>query len=315
MKGQWRLLVAAVTIRNPGDWISFMNEAFITFCTSYFTAEEMYDGTQRRYHTRKVRYKRLWLFHKNHKPKTASCRILCVFVRSQDGFWMNPPAWFPFFNWFPLWLLSQRYLLLDRQGVGPTMFSLHSLCIGGACALRAAGPNPNPLSMILFMGRWKSLLACLSYVNEYDRAMEHLTTPGLLSIADVNLLRTDTYSTTCNDVDSSGFPLWELLRRDREWGSSSVLVEPVALFPEVASCGEAIQYWWYRLVVWCDHSIPSALILSYVLQHLRLRGGICPALRTVVVGSVSQLKKDYFRGWCGYHDLGGDLAGEILRFA
>jgi len=98
-----------------------------------------------------------------------------------------------------------------RQGVDPTMFSLHSLRIGGACALRAAGA---PLSMILFMGRWKSLPACLSYqvvsVNEYDRAMEHLTTPGLLSIADVNLLHTrvtlaDTYSTSCNDVDSSGF--------------------------------------------------------------------------------------------------------------
>jgi len=73
---------------------------------------------------------------------------------------------------------------------------------------------PSALSMILFMGRWKSLPACLSYqvvsVNEYDRAMEHLTTPGLLSIADVNLLHTrvtlaDTYSTSCNDVDSSGF--------------------------------------------------------------------------------------------------------------
>ena len=98
-----------------------------------------------------------------------------------------------------------------RLGVDPAKFSLHSLCIGGACALRAAGA---PTSMILFMGRWKSLPACLSYqvvcVNEYDRAMEHLPTPGLLTIADVELLHTrDTqavrHSDTCNDVDSAGF--------------------------------------------------------------------------------------------------------------
>ena len=36
-----------------------------------------------------------------------------------------------------------------RLGVDPTQFSLHSLRIGGACALRAAGA---PWSMILFMG-------------------------------------------------------------------------------------------------------------------------------------------------------------------
>ena len=47
-----------------------------------------------------------------------------------------------------------------RLGVDPSKFSLHSLRIGGACALRAAGA---PLSMILFMGRWKSAPACLSY--------------------------------------------------------------------------------------------------------------------------------------------------------
>jgi hypothetical protein len=37
-----------------------------------------------------------------------------------------------------------------RLGVDPVKFSLHSLRIGGACALRAAGA---PLSTILFMGR------------------------------------------------------------------------------------------------------------------------------------------------------------------
>ena len=98
-----------------------------------------------------------------------------------------------------------------RLGVDPTKFSLHSLRIGGACALRATGA---PLSMILFMGRWKSAPACLSYqvvgVNEYDRAMDYLRKPGVLSIADVELLHTRVtqsvaYSSTCDDVESTGF--------------------------------------------------------------------------------------------------------------
>ena len=42
-----------------------------------------------------------------------------------------------------------------RLGVDPSKFSLHSLRIGGACALRAAGA---PLSMILFMGRHQGTL-------------------------------------------------------------------------------------------------------------------------------------------------------------
>ena len=98
-----------------------------------------------------------------------------------------------------------------RLGLDLTRFSLHSLRIGGACALRAAGA---PLSMILFMGRWKSAPACLSYqvvgVHEYDRAMDYLRTPGVLSMADVELLHTRAtlsvaYSNTCNDVDSPKF--------------------------------------------------------------------------------------------------------------
>ena len=68
--------------------------------------------------------------------------------------------------------------------------------------------------MILFMGRWKSAPACLSYqvvgVSKYDRAMDYLRTPGVLSIADVELLHTRfiqsvKYSDTCNDVDSVVF--------------------------------------------------------------------------------------------------------------
>ena len=53
-----------------------------------------------------------------------------------------------------------------QLGVDPAKFSLHSLRIGGACALRAAG--------------WKSAPACLSYqvvgVSEYERAMDYLRT-------------------------------------------------------------------------------------------------------------------------------------------
>ena len=69
--------------------------------------------------------------------------------------------------------------------------------------------------MILFMGRWKSAPACLSYqvvdASEYDRTMDYLRTPGVLSIADVELLhmilftQSVKYSDTCNDVDSVVF--------------------------------------------------------------------------------------------------------------
>ena len=98
---------------------------------------------------------------------------------------------------------------VKAAAIRPMKFSLHSLRIGGACALRAAGA---PLSMILFMGRWKSAPACLSYqvvgVNEYDRAMDYLRKPGVLSIADVELLPTRVtksvaYSSTCDDVEST----------------------------------------------------------------------------------------------------------------
>jgi len=60
----------------------------------------------------------------------------------------------------------------------------------------------------------KSAPACLSYqvvgVNEYDPAMDYLRTPGVLSIADVELLHTHvtqsvSNSNTCGDVDSAGF--------------------------------------------------------------------------------------------------------------
>ena len=60
----------------------------------------------------------------------------------------------------------------------------------------------------------KSAPACLSYqvvdASEYDRTMDYLRTPGVLSVADVELLYTQfthsvTYSDTCNDVDSVVF--------------------------------------------------------------------------------------------------------------
>ena len=68
----------------------------------------------------------------------------------------------------------------------PSKFSLHSLRIGGGGVCVAGGRAP--LSMILFMGRWKSLSYQVVDVHEYDRAMDYLRTPGVLSIADVELL-------------------------------------------------------------------------------------------------------------------------------
>ena len=47
-------------------------------------------------------------------------------------------------------------------------------------------------------------------VNEYDRAMDYLQMPGVLSIADVELLHARVtqsvmYSNTCDDIESTGF--------------------------------------------------------------------------------------------------------------
>lgn len=72
----------------------------------------------------------------------------------------------------------------------PANFSTHSLRLGGACALRAAGASD---STILFMGRWKSLPACLSYQEmgtaEFDHALELLNGPELLTNNDINLIQ------------------------------------------------------------------------------------------------------------------------------
>ena len=61
-------------------------------------------------------------------------------------------------------------------GVAPTKFSLHSLRIGGACALQAAGEMEALGKLVT--ENLKSAPACLSYqvvgVNEYDRAMDYL---------------------------------------------------------------------------------------------------------------------------------------------
>jgi len=58
------------------------------------------------------------------------------------------------------------------------------------------GPN----ELILSSGRY----------NEYDRAIDYLRKPGVLSINDVELLHTQVtqsvaYSSTCDDVESTGF--------------------------------------------------------------------------------------------------------------
>jgi len=42
MKGQSGPLVAAATLHNPGEWISFMSEAFVPFCTAYFAVDEIW---------------------------------------------------------------------------------------------------------------------------------------------------------------------------------------------------------------------------------------------------------------------------------
>ena len=73
----------------------------------------------------------------------------------------------------------------------------------------------------------------------------------------------------------------------------------------VTSCGtvsvtSAMQYWWYltRGVheggsysdcvggVWCGPLCIFCLVSSYLLHYLRLRGGVCQAVLTVVVPKV-----------------------------
>ena len=65
-----------------------------------------------------------------------------------------------------------------------------------------------------------------------------------------------------------------------------------------------MQYWWYLLVVlmreeatvtvWVGVVGPLCifcLVLTYLLQHLRLRGGICPAVSTVVVPKLGGVRR------------------------
>lgn len=78
---------------------------------------------------------------------------------------------------------------VSRFALPLSQFSTHSLRIGGACALRASGASD---SMIMFMGRWKTLPAALGYLevslSEFDHAMELVSQPGVLSTDEIRLI-------------------------------------------------------------------------------------------------------------------------------
>ena len=81
-------------------------------------------------------------------------------------------------------------LTASSFGLLPQLFHPHSLRIGGASAMAAAGL---PDYLIQKMGRWKSL-AFLMYIrlskNAFDRAVAVLTDPHGLCAADVAYLNT-----------------------------------------------------------------------------------------------------------------------------
>jgi hypothetical protein len=80
---------------------------------------------------------------------------------------------------------------VTRFGMPLARFSTHSLRIGGACALRASGASD---SMIMFMGRWKCLPACLGYLevslSEFDHALDLVSRPGVLTTQEIRLIYT-----------------------------------------------------------------------------------------------------------------------------
>lgn len=73
-------------------------------------------------------------------------------------------------------------------GLRPTHFSSHSLRVGGATHLRAAGADDGT---IMRMGRWKSLPACLGYQAANTAANDHLLdilgSPSVFTTRDVHL--------------------------------------------------------------------------------------------------------------------------------
>lgn len=73
-------------------------------------------------------------------------------------------------------------------GLDPTRFTCHGLRVGGATLLRASGADDG---MIMAMGRWRSLPACLGYqapsTASHDRMLNLLSTPGQFTSRDVRL--------------------------------------------------------------------------------------------------------------------------------
>jgi hypothetical protein len=75
-----------------------------------------------------------------------------------------------------------------KFGFAPRRFGCHGLRVGGACLLRAAGASDG---IIMLLGRWASLPACLKYQEgstvAHDRALDCLVTVGLYTSRDVNI--------------------------------------------------------------------------------------------------------------------------------
>jgi hypothetical protein len=106
----------------------------------------------------------------------------------------KPPADAPFFSTADGWELFYSMLneackdIARASGFNPSQFSSHSLRIGGASALAAAGVAD---SIIQIMGRWKSL-AFLMYIRlataAYTKALSTLQSSNVLTADDIKKL-------------------------------------------------------------------------------------------------------------------------------
>jgi hypothetical protein len=71
-------------------------------------------------------------------------------------------------------------IIAEEFGFSPKRFGCHGVQVGGASLLRAAGASD---SLILLIGRWVSLPACLGYQEAstatHDKLLQVLLTRGL----------------------------------------------------------------------------------------------------------------------------------------
>jgi hypothetical protein len=78
--------------------------------------------------------------------------------------------------------------MAEEFGFAPKRFGCHGIRVGGASLLRAAGA---PDSLIMLIGRWKSLPACLGYQEAstatHDMLLSVLLTRGLYTARDVRI--------------------------------------------------------------------------------------------------------------------------------